>query len=340
MDISRYFDRIDIYKGIVLLILLAVLMVLILLWGTSTGLVAGGGERDKKVNTPQATQAGEAESFPGLPTMDSSDENVAQLPQFPQTEVVLRYEVSKGVLVTPDGKPVYILSADKKVWIPILPQSLADRLKGAVPRLDAGGVWIIVSPDGQDEYRWDEVHLVWLKVVKPMANATPIPGEEEETEVVEAAVTATPTLPPTETETNANEGVEATEETSTGSTPVLPVPTVTPGLPKTYTVRAGEFVYCIARRFDVDPYQLSRASGLPSPSLVHSGTKLTIPQDGDPFPGKRTLKAHPTWHVVKKGETIYSIACEYGDVYPYAIAYANGLSEPYKLNVGDEIYVP
>lgn len=38
--------------------------------------------------------------------------------------------------------------------------------------------------------------------------------------------------------------------------------------------------------------------------------------------------------------TIFSIACEYGDVDPYAIILANSLSEPYKVTLGESQHIP
>ena len=40
------------------------------------------------------------------------------------------------------------------------------------------------------------------------------------------------------------------------------IPTVTPGLPTTYKLQKGEFVYCIARRFNVNPAALLSLNGL------------------------------------------------------------------------------
>jgi LysM repeat protein len=52
------------------------------------------------------------------------------------------------------------------------------------------------------------------------------------------------------------------------------------------------------------------------------------------------LKAHPADYTVKAGDTIYSIACDFGDVDPMAIAAANNLQAPYTLKVGDVIRIP
>lgn len=122
--------------------------------------------------------------------------------------------------------------------------------------------------------------------------------------------------------------------------PTVMIPTPTPGLPKTYTIQRGEFPYCIARRFNIDPAALLKINGMGGGSFYYEGMILKIPQDAKPFPGNRTLHAHPTTYTVKSGDSIYSIACYFGDVDPYAIALANGLKEPYKLGAGDIINIP
>lgn len=118
------------------------------------------------------------------------------------------------------------------------------------------------------------------------------------------------------------------------------VPTATPGIPSKYTLQPGEFVYCIARRFNVNPFELLSINGLSTNSVVRGGTTLTIPKTGNPFPGERSLKAHPTTYVVSSGENIYEIACLFGSVSPEAIAYANGLKSPFTLSAGQKLYIP
>lgn len=127
-------------------------------------------------------------------------------------------------------------------------------------------------------------------------------------------------------------------------TPAAPVSTAvpfTPGpRPATYILQAGEFPYCIARRFNVDPDALLSASGLTSPDLYSVGDKLTIPQTGA-FPGSRSLAAHPsTYTVTSSDETLYSVACKFGDVYPDAMASANGISLSAKLTTGQKLQIP
>ncbi len=117
------------------------------------------------------------------------------------------------------------------------------------------------------------------------------------------------------------------------------IPTTALEVPSTYTVHRGEFPYCLARRFNVNPVSLLNVNGLTEGSVLHEGMTLKIPKNTD-FPGKRALKNHPTTYTVSSGDTIYTVACEFGDVDPMSIAEVNGLSSPYKLTSGQEITIP
>jgi hypothetical protein len=85
---------------------------------------------------------------------------------------------------------------------------------------------------------------------------------------------------------------------------------------------------------------LLEASTLSGGSNYSVGTELKIPQNAREFPGKRSLKSHPDTYAVGSRDTIYSIACDYGDVDPYDIAAANGLTAPYKLENGQVLQIP
>lgn len=116
------------------------------------------------------------------------------------------------------------------------------------------------------------------------------------------------------------------------------VPTVT--RPAQYTLQEGEFPYCIARRFNLDPEDLLAVNNLGPNELVSPGTTLQIPQSGTWVGDGRVRNPHPTTHTVEAGETIYSIACYYGDVSPEAIIAVNGLEEPYDLTTGQALNIP
>ncbi len=148
--------------------------------------------------------------------------------------------------------------------------------------------------------------------------------------------TAVPTSLTPSTPTN------AVATTAVIATPSGPTTTPVPAgvRPATYTLQVGEFPYCIARRFNVDPDALLSASGLTSPDVYYAGLKLTIPQSGS-FPGGASLAVHPTTYTVASSdETLYSIACKYGDVDPAAIASTNGIALSAKLTAGQQIKIP
>jgi len=108
--------------------------------------------------------------------------------------------------------------------------------------------------------------------------------------------------------------------------------------PATYTLQEGEFVYCLARRFDVDPGQILSLNGLAEGTTIYPGTVLKIPQSGS-FPGARALRNHPTTYSASTGETLYSVACKFGDVSPDAIASTNGLSVGTTLTSGQQLSI-
>ena len=124
-----------------------------------------------------------------------------------------------------------------------------------------------------------------------------------------------------------------------GDTPTSTLAPVT-GRPANYTLQQGEFPYCIARRFNVNPEELLSLNGLYDGSLYMPGTMLQIPQSGS-FPGDRALRPHPTTYTVtSSNETFYSIACLFGNVEPSQIAQANGLSLGSLLTIGQAIKIP
>ncbi|HEX6036220.1 MAG TPA: LysM peptidoglycan-binding domain-containing protein [Anaerolineales bacterium] len=110
--------------------------------------------------------------------------------------------------------------------------------------------------------------------------------------------------------------------------------------PAEWTLRKGEFPYCIARRFDVNPSTLLSLNGLSNGNIFYPGRTLKIPQSGS-FPGERALKAHTPHRVGSSSETLYSIACLYGDVRPEDIASANNLaSADAALTSGQQLNIP
>jgi len=149
---------------------------------------------------------------------------------------------------------------------------------------------------------------------------------------------ATPETPAPPTEPPGETPAETPGEPTEAATAV-PTSPGSGGRPATYVLQEGEFPYCIARRFDVNPAELLTLNGLGTGETVAPGTSLRIPQTGS-FPGTRALHSHPATFTVRTGETIYSAACYFGDVDPLAIAARNNLSSPYALTPGSTINIP
>ena len=173
---------------------------------------------------------------------------------------------------------------------------------------------------------------VGIATATPMVNTTPL-GQGSPT-ITPTSIIALPTnavTTPTAT--------LAVASTNQGSGQVVNTSVPVGSRPATYTLQEGEFVYCLARRFDVDPDQILSLNGLAEGTTIYAGTVLKIPQSGS-FPGARALRNHPATYTASAGETLYGVACEFGDVYPDSIATANGLSVGTTLTAGQQLSIP
>ncbi|MBM7553776.1 LysM peptidoglycan-binding domain-containing protein [Thalassobacillus pellis] len=94
----------------------------------------------------------------------------------------------------------------------------------------------------------------------------------------------------------------------------------------TYTVKAGDTLYSIARRYNVTVDGLVRANNIHNPALIWTGQQLVIP-------GKTTI------YVVKVGDTLYSIARKFGSTVS-KIAAANKISNPSLIHPGQALTIP
>ena len=111
-----------------------------------------------------------------------------------------------------------------------------------------------------------------------------------------------------------------------------------------WILKNGEFPYCIARRYNVDPSDLIKASGLSSPDIYYEGQRLIIPQNST-WPaslGSRSLLNRPGTYTVTGNSdiTIYGVACKYGDINPATIAQNNNLSVDATLTIGQTLNIP
>jgi len=162
-------------------------------------------------------------------------------------------------------------------------------------------------------------HTDFAPTPTPTPTDTPIPTP-----------TAEPTSTPTPTPTLA-----VTPTTTPTSTPTV-APSAEPNQSSrqgviTYTVQTGDTLYGIAEKFGISADTIMWAStGLElHPDLLQIGQVLTIlPVDG-------------VYHTVVKGDTVASIAQQYGvDVSAIIGCEYNNLQSPYTLSLGQQIIVP
>jgi spore germination protein len=100
-----------------------------------------------------------------------------------------------------------------------------------------------------------------------------------------------------------------------------------------HKVKKGENLYRIARKHGSTVASIVNANNIKNPSKIYVGEKLVIPCPGKPpAKGKRI-------HVVKRGDTLYSISRYYG-VPMKAIKQANRIVNPNKIYVGQRLVIP
>ena len=114
----------------------------------------------------------------------------------------------------------------------------------------------------------------------------------------------------------------------------------TKSIPDSYTVRRGEFVYCLGRRFDIKPADILSFNGLPPGSSLTPGQVIKLPSQARPFPVNRALNPHPTTYIVQPYDTLPIIACKFGDMAPEQIARENNINPGTQLTPGQILHIP
>lgn len=99
---------------------------------------------------------------------------------------------------------------------------------------------------------------------------------------------------------------------------------------ESYIVQEGDNIITIARRFGVRIIDIITTNNLSDATYLEPGTELIIPrQTASPF----------TYHIVKKGDTLYSIA-EMHNISVDDLVAINGLKKDEYLHIDQRIMVP
>lgn len=114
-----------------------------------------------------------------------------------------------------------------------------------------------------------------------------------------------------------------------------------------YIIQPGDTLYQIAINNETTVEALRQANPQLSGDLIQPGDELNLPGCGQPVPTITPALAQPTTeapvgqrtHVVRSGDTLFAIAREYG-VTVQAIIDANNLTNPDRLDLGQELVIP
>ena len=162
----------------------------------------------------------------------------------------------------------------------------------------------------------------------PKAGETQVPEATEES-MTDPTATVSEAVEPTSTPEPAAETEESEEAV-----------VYEYAVPDSYTLHSGEFIFCLARRFNIHPDDLKDYNGFVSGDTQSPGDVIRIPSGSRTWVGDRALQYHPANYTVVYGDTLYSIACLYGDVDPRAIAAANDLDIDQALTPGTVLQIP
>lgn len=102
-----------------------------------------------------------------------------------------------------------------------------------------------------------------------------------------------------------------------------------------YTVKAGDTLYAIAKKYNLSVQQIVTANNIKNANLIFPGQVLTIPGKTDGTPPKPITK----YHTVRPGDTLYAISKRYG-VSIQKIAAANKITNPNLIRVGQVLVIP
>lgn len=120
--------------------------------------------------------------------------------------------------------------------------------------------------------------------------------------------------------------------TNNAATEPTPESTPSPATETTYTVQTGDNLFRIGLKYGLSWVQIAEANGIVNPNQIVAGQVIKIPVNA-PGPTPQFM------HVVKQGETLFTISLQYGIAWP-GIAEANQLDSPYLIYAGQTLVIP
>lgn len=104
-----------------------------------------------------------------------------------------------------------------------------------------------------------------------------------------------------------------------------------------YTVRSGDTVYSIARKFDQSPTALMQRNGLRS-SVIHPGDRLAVRSTSSSSSSRASFSYEKVVYQVKKGDTLFDIANHHNTTVE-SIRGLNGLSRSRDIYPGEKLII-
>lgn len=186
----------------------------------------------------------------------------------------------------------------------------------------------------------DATALPTLPVSTDPTPTVALPQGPEVTPVITTPIEITPTIP-SGVVVEEGGGI-VVENTPPAATPAAGGETSTGG-GQTHTIQSGDTLYALALQYGVTIEDIVAANNLTSADDLDIGQVLVIPAPGfaetvTPAAGESGSTGEQV-HIVRAGETLYSIGRLYGVTIEELQSY-NGLSNVNDLDIGQEIKIP